>query len=63
METKKFFTIKETVEALGNVVSRQYLYSLIRNNQIPSVAIGTKIVIPAAWVQKQLELSKLTEVS
>lgn len=60
---KNFFTVRETVEALGNTVSKQYLYSLIRNNQIPSVAIGTKIIIPAAWVQKQLEQSTLTEVS
>ena len=63
MKTKNFFTVRETAEALGNVVSKQYLYSLIRTNKIPSVAIGNKIVIPAAWVQMQLEKSSLTEVS
>lgn len=62
MKDKNFFTVRETVEALGNVVSKQYLYYLIRNNKIPSVAIGNKIVIPAAWVQRQLEMSNMTEV-
>lgn len=60
---KNFYTVRETVEVLGNVVSKQYLYRLVHSNRIPSVAIGNKIVIPAAWVQKQLEQSSVTEES
>ena len=47
-------TIDDTGEALG--ISRKSAYRGVRSGQIPSIAIGRRLVVPTAWVRRALQL-------
>ena len=47
-----FFTVKETAELLRFTEHRTY--TLVRNNEIPSVRVGGKILIPKNKLMDQL---------
>lgn len=47
-----FLTIKETAELLR--CKEHHTYKLVRNNEIPSVRLGSKILIPKEQLLNQL---------
>lgn len=47
-----FLTIKETAELLR--VSERHIYTLVRKSEIPSVHVGSKILIPKEQLLNQL---------
>ncbi len=49
---KVFYTVNDLHTALGGIVSKAYLYEMIKRNEIVSRRLGGKIVIPATWVDK-----------
>lgn len=50
-KTKKlFYTVKEFHALLGGVVTRSQVYKMISDGEIPTRRIGSKIVLPADWV-------------
>ena len=61
-ENKKiFYSISEFHELLGGIISRGYLYEMVKSGEIKTTRLGGKIVIPAVWVDKYL--SEKTGVS
>ncbi len=53
MKERKFFTVSQLIEYFGNgVISRGTIYLMIKKGEIPTVRIGERILIPAAWVEK-----------
>ena len=54
---KKFYTVPDFHKLIGGVVTRPTIYSLIKRGEIPSVRLGTCVLIPAAWVSKFCESS------
>ncbi len=47
---KLFYTVKEFHALLGGVVTRSQVYKMINAGEIPTRKIGSKIVLPADWV-------------
>ena len=47
---KIFYTVKDFHEKLGGVITRSQVYKMIEKGDIPTRKIGSKIVIPASWV-------------
>ncbi len=53
MKERKFFTVSQLVEYLGQgVISRGTIYLMIKKGDIPTVRIGERILIPASWVDQ-----------
>lgn len=53
MKERKFFTVAQLIEYLGNgVISKGSIYMMIRKGEIPTVRIGERILIPATWVEQ-----------
>lgn len=53
MKERKFFTVSQLVEYLGQgVISRGTIYLMIKKGDIPTVRIGERILIPASWVEQ-----------
>ena len=53
MKERKFFTVSQLVEYLGQgVISRGTIYLMIKKGDIPTVRIGEQILIPASWVDQ-----------
>jgi excisionase family DNA binding protein len=50
---KKFYTIKETAALIK--VSRQQIYSLIKQNKFPHTKIGSRIIIPVNLLDDYLK--------
>lgn len=48
---KRYFTVNEFRNELGNVISRQQIYRMIDKGEIPSRLIGNKKVIDGDWVR------------
>ncbi len=58
-EERKFFTVSQLVEYLGNgVISRSTVYLIIKDGTIPVIHIGTKPLIPASWVDDFVNSAK-----
>jgi NH3-dependent NAD+ synthetase len=36
-------------------VSKQHVYKMIRNGEIPSISLSRRLVVPAWWVEAQLK--------
>jgi excisionase family DNA binding protein len=51
---KMFYSVSEFHDLLGGIISRGYLYEMVRSGEIKTTRIGGEIVIPAAWVEKYL---------
>ena len=50
------YTVDETVERLGpNGPARATVYKAVHDGQIPSIKIGNRLLIPAAWLDRVLE--------
>ncbi len=47
---KIFYSIEETCEVLG--VKRAFLYELVMRQQVPSVALGRRRLIPVAELER-----------
>ena len=51
---KLFYTVPELHSVLGGIVSKPFLYSMVKKGEIVTRRIGGKIVIPAAWVDRYI---------
>lgn len=50
---KKFYNVAEFIEILGDgAMSKVGIYRLIQKGKIPAVYLGSRPLIPAAWVEK-----------
>ena len=58
---KKFYTVTEFHELIGDVVSKAQVYRMIRKCDIPVKYIGQKVLIPAVWVDNFLDDSAYTQ--
>ena len=56
MENKQFFSVREIMAILG--LSRAHAYKLISENEIPSIRLGRKVIIPGWFVRKLSEEPK-----
>lgn len=65
VNTKKlFYTVPELYSVLGGIVSKAFLYTMIKRGEIVSKRIGGKLVIPATWVDKYIsDMTALPEDS
>lgn len=52
--TRRFYTVSQLHDELSDVVSKGQLYRMINRGEIPVRKIGTKIVVPADWVENFL---------
>ncbi len=52
---KKFYTVSEFWMLLGCVVSRAYLYELIKCGEIKTSKIGGKMLIPVSWADQYIK--------
>lgn len=62
MKTAKprFLTVKQLCEYLGdNVVTPYTIYDLIKKKEIPAITLGTKILIPMAWVEEYFNVESI----
>lgn len=51
--TKKFYSVSEVVEIIGNI-SKGNVYRLIKRGDIPAMYIGQRPFIPCSWVASKL---------
>ena len=51
---KLFYTVNDLHATLCGIVSKAYLYEMVKRNEIVARHIGGKIVIPATWVDKYI---------
>ena len=56
---QKLYTVREAMAMVP--LSRTRFYIGLNNGDIPSVRIGRKILIPAAWVAKLASLPEAAE--
>ena len=50
-DKRKFFTVNQLIEYLGKgTVTKNTIYTKIRNGEIPATCIGSRKLIPASWV-------------
>ncbi len=49
-KNKKFYTVKEFYAEIGGVVTKSQIYRLIKQGDIPTRKIGSKLVLSAEWV-------------
>ncbi len=55
-KTRNFYTVKEVRELVyDNCVSITTMHKLINAKQIPAVQLCKKRLIPARWVEKEIE--------
>ena len=55
---KYYYTLKELKhEIYTDVISITTLQNLVRQNIIPTVRIAGRILVPAWWVEEQIELA------
>jgi len=55
---KYYYTLKELKhEIYSDVISITTLQNLVRQNIIPTVRIAGRILVPAWWVEEQIELA------
>ena len=57
---KRFYTVSEFHELIGEAVSKVQIYRMIRRGEIPAKFFGQKQLIPAAWVDNFLDDSAYT---
>lgn len=56
----RFLTVKQLCEYLGdNVVTPYTIYDLIKKKEIPAITLGTKILIPMAWVEEYFNVESI----
>lgn len=48
---KKFCSVKDLYKALDGFITRQQIYRMIDNGEIPTRMIGGRIAIDAEWVR------------
>lgn len=61
---KLFYTVPELHQVLGGIVSKAYLYTMVKRGEIVTKRLGGKLVIPAAWVDKYIsDMTALPEDS
>ena len=58
---KLAFSVREAAESLG--VSRAFIYEVVRTGELPSVRIGTRILIPKAGIDALLKTTPSTYTS
>lgn len=53
MQNKKFFTVQQFCEYVGNdVFTPAAVYEHIKSGNIPIQQLGSKILIPTSWVEE-----------
>jgi len=50
-ERRRFYRVKEACEIMG--VPQRTMYHLAETGQIPCRRLGTVILLPASWVEKE----------
>lgn len=64
MQTKKFFTVQQFCEYIGSdVFTPAAVYDQVKNGNIPIQQLGSKILIPATWVENFVNGAKCKKVS
>lgn len=58
---KKFYTVKEFHSEIGGVVTKSQIYRLIKQGEIPTRRIGSKLVLSAEWVNDFLNAPFIDE--
>lgn len=53
---KKFYTVMDFYREMGGIITKTQIYRMIGAGEIPTRRIGTKIVIPAAWVHEYVNM-------
>ena len=59
---KTLYTVPQTWDLFGGVMSKTLLYKMVRTGKIPCVHIGKRILISGAWVEKILDEAAKVEV-
>jgi len=52
---KRFYTVKEVAKFL--TVSKSLIYSRAQNNEIPSMRLGRRILIPLGYIDNLMSIS------
>ena len=60
-ESRKTLTVEETASALG--ISRNAAYEGVRRNEIPSIRVGRRILVPRAALDRLLEKANEPEAA
>ena len=64
MKTKKFYTIQQFCEYVGgDVFTAATVYAHIKSGNIPVQQLGSKILIPASWVENFVNGAKYKKVT
>lgn len=53
---KRYYTVSEFREELGDVITRQQVYRMISKGEVPVRRLGTKIVIDGDWVRAYVNI-------
>ena len=60
---RKFYSVTEFHELIGEAVSKVQVYRMIRRGEIPAKYLGEKILIPAVWVDNFMDMSNCSNSS
>ena len=52
---KHFYTVKEVAKLL--TVSKSLIYNKTQNNEIPSIRLGKRILVPFSYVKNLISIS------
>ena len=64
MNTKKFFTVQQFVEYIGeDVFTPAAVYEQIKNGNIPIQQLGSKILIPTSWIEEFVNGARCKKVA
>ncbi|MBO5404039.1 MAG: hypothetical protein J5987_03240 [Phascolarctobacterium sp.] len=64
MQTKKFFTVQQFCKYVGeDIFTAAAVYEQIKNGNIPVQQLGSKILIPTAWVEDFVNGAKCKKVA
>ncbi len=50
-----WYDIGDIVKLFHGGVSRQYIWKLCKNDEIPSIRLGTKYFVDAQWVEEKVK--------
>ena len=61
MPDRLTFTVEEAAELLG--VSRAFAYTLVKNEELPCIRLGRRVVVPRAALDRLLGIDSSSDVS
>lgn len=60
-QEKKWYTVDEFIAANPGMFGKNALYDALRQNRVPSVKVGRKILIPANALEQMLSNNNASE--